>query len=144
MRVRTDGTGGAPTPPVRKSPLCLRVRHYSLATEKCCLKWLRRFMLANGKRHPRDRGRAEVEAFLSGLAVEGKVAPEEPGSESPFAPGQPALARYPAAKGDSDPYARRLSAGGVRVAVRAAAQAARAQTASATRAASTGSDRPGR
>lgn len=54
---------------------CLRVRHYSLATEKCYLQWLRRFILANGKRHPRELGKAEVEAFLSGLAVAGKVAP---------------------------------------------------------------------
>jgi integron integrase len=54
---------------------CLRVRHYSLATEKCYLQWLRRFILANGKRHPRELGKAEVEAFLSGLAVQGRVAP---------------------------------------------------------------------
>ena len=36
--------------------------------------WIRWFILASGKRHPRDMGVAEVEGFLSSLAVEGKVA----------------------------------------------------------------------
>ena len=31
-------------------------------------------ILANAKRHPREMGAAEVEAFLSLLAVQGKVA----------------------------------------------------------------------
>ncbi len=35
--------------------------------------WIRRFILANGKRHPRDMGAREVEAFLTMLAVDGKV-----------------------------------------------------------------------
>jgi site-specific recombinase XerD len=36
---------------------------------------MRRFILANGRRHPRELGGAEVEAFLSDLAVRGEVAP---------------------------------------------------------------------
>lgn len=36
--------------------------------------WARRFILANGRRHPRELGLAEVEAFLSGLAVRDDVA----------------------------------------------------------------------
>jgi hypothetical protein len=36
--------------------------------------WIRRFILANGKRHPRDMGGPEVERFLSSLAVQGRVA----------------------------------------------------------------------
>jgi len=51
-----------------------RVRHYSLRTERAYLGWCRRFILANGKRHPRDMGAAEVEAFLSNLATHGHVA----------------------------------------------------------------------
>jgi hypothetical protein len=35
--------------------------------------WNRRFILANGKRHPRHLGEAEVEAFLGTLATEGDV-----------------------------------------------------------------------
>lgn len=52
----------------------LRVKHYSLRTEATYIGWIRRFILANGKRHPRDMGAAEVEQFLSQLAVKGQVA----------------------------------------------------------------------
>jgi integron integrase len=52
----------------------LRLKHYSLATERIYLQWMRRFILANGKRHPRELGGAEVERFLSALATEGDVA----------------------------------------------------------------------
>lgn len=51
-----------------------RVRHYSLRTERAYVGWIRRFILANGKRHPRDMGGAEVTAFLTGLATRGRVA----------------------------------------------------------------------
>jgi len=53
----------------------LRLRHYSLRTEQAYVGWIRRFIFANDKRHPRDMGGIEVEAFLSGLAVQGQVAP---------------------------------------------------------------------
>ena len=36
--------------------------------------WARRFILFHHKRHPQDMGAAEVEAFLTYLAVERKVA----------------------------------------------------------------------
>jgi integron integrase len=52
----------------------LRVKHYSLRTEATYVGWIRRFILANAKRHPRDMGAAEVEQFLSQLAVQGQVA----------------------------------------------------------------------
>lgn len=51
----------------------LRARHYSLRTEQAYVGWIRRFILAYGKRHPRDMGQREVEAFLSNLAVRGRV-----------------------------------------------------------------------
>lgn len=47
----------------------LRLRHYSLRTEQAYVGWIRRFILANDKRHPRDMGQAEVEAFLTRLAT---------------------------------------------------------------------------
>lgn len=53
---------------------CLRVKHYSLRTEQAYVGWIRRFILASGKRHPRDMGGPEVECFLSALAVQGRVA----------------------------------------------------------------------
>ena len=67
--------GGTPAPrlldEVRR---VLRLKHYSVRTEAIYVQWIRRFILANGKRHPRDMGEIEVEGFLSKLAVEGKVA----------------------------------------------------------------------
>ena len=52
-----------------------RVKHYSLRTEQAYLPWNRRSILANDRRHPRDMGAAEVEAFLTMLATERKVSP---------------------------------------------------------------------
>ena len=52
----------------------LRLKHYSIRTEDAYVGWIVRFIRANGRRHPRDLGRREVEAFLSTLAVRGKVA----------------------------------------------------------------------
>lgn len=52
----------------------IRYKHYSKRTEQAYVGWIRRFILANGKRHPRDMGGAEVEAFLSSLANELHVA----------------------------------------------------------------------
>ena len=52
----------------------LRVKHYSIRTESAYIGWIVRFIRANGRRHPRDLGGREVEAFLSTLAVRGKVA----------------------------------------------------------------------
>jgi len=53
----------------------IRVKHYSLRTEDAYLQWIRRFILFHGKRHPREMGAAEVEAFLSHLATAGRVSP---------------------------------------------------------------------
>ena len=52
----------------------IRVKHYSLRTEDAYLHWIRRFIFFHGKRHPREMGGPEVEAFLSELAVAGRVA----------------------------------------------------------------------
>jgi integrase len=52
----------------------LRLRHYSLRTEGAYLAWIRRYILFHGKRHPRELAERDVSAFLSSLALEGKVA----------------------------------------------------------------------
>jgi integron integrase len=52
----------------------IRLKHYSIRTEQVYAEWVRRFVLFNGKRHPRELGQAEVEAFLTHLAVAGRVA----------------------------------------------------------------------
>lgn len=51
-----------------------RVRRFSRRTERVYWYWIRRYILLNGKRHPRDLGGREVESFLSLLATSGKVA----------------------------------------------------------------------
>ena len=52
----------------------IRLRHYSIRTEQAYVGWIRRFILANGKRHPRELGAKEVEGFLTRLATKGNVA----------------------------------------------------------------------
>lgn len=52
----------------------IRVKHYSIRTETQYVQWVRRFILFHGKKHPRDMGAPEVEAFLTHLAVAGHVA----------------------------------------------------------------------
>jgi integron integrase len=45
-----------------------------MRTERQYVQWARRFILFHGKRHPAEMGAREVEAFLTHLAVAGKVA----------------------------------------------------------------------
>jgi integron integrase len=52
----------------------IRARHYSIRTEDSYLRWIKRFILFHGKRHPREMGGRESQEFLSYLAVEGRVA----------------------------------------------------------------------
>jgi integron integrase len=51
----------------------IRARHYSPRTEKAYVRWIIRFILFHGKRHPAEMGSTEVEQFLSHLASVGKV-----------------------------------------------------------------------
>jgi integron integrase len=51
----------------------IRVRHYSLRTEEAYVDWIRRYILFHEKRHPLDMGAAEINAFLTHLAVQGHV-----------------------------------------------------------------------
>ena len=43
-------------------------------TEQSYVHWVKRYIFFHGKRHPREMGKAEVEAFLTSLAVERNVA----------------------------------------------------------------------
>jgi len=52
----------------------LRTRHYSRRTEEAYVGWVRRFVRFSGARHLAELGDAEVERFLSNLAVERCVA----------------------------------------------------------------------
>ncbi len=52
----------------------IRLKHYSYKTEKSYLYWTKRYILFHKKRHPREMGAKEIEAFLTYLAVEENVA----------------------------------------------------------------------
>lgn len=65
-----------PQPPrlleqVRQS---IRLKHFSLKTEKSYLYYIRDFIVFHNKRHPREMGVDEIRAYLSHLAVERQVA----------------------------------------------------------------------
>jgi len=71
-----SGNASSPQPPrlldqVRGK---IRLKHYSIRTEQAYVDWIKRFVLHFDKRHPAQMGAAEVEAFLTHLAVQGKVA----------------------------------------------------------------------
>lgn len=51
----------------------IRTRHYSLRTKQAYTHWIRRYIYFHGKRHPAEMGAAEMEAFLSSLAVDRQV-----------------------------------------------------------------------
>jgi integron integrase len=51
----------------------LQTRHYARRTVKAYEQWLRRYLRFHRLRHPREMGSAEVNAFLTHLAVEEQV-----------------------------------------------------------------------
>lgn len=70
-----ENTPSSANSPKLLDQLCdkLRVKHYSIRTETQYLQWVKRFILYHGKRHPREMGAEEVEAFLTHLATAGQV-----------------------------------------------------------------------
>jgi integron integrase len=52
----------------------LRLRHYAIRTEQAYLDRIKRFILFHNKRHPREMGVTEIEAFLTYLALQRNVA----------------------------------------------------------------------
>ena len=51
----------------------IRLKHYSLRTEQAYVQWAKRYIIFHGKRHPAEMGKAEIEEFLTSLAVERNV-----------------------------------------------------------------------
>jgi len=66
---------------VRKRPprlldqvsIAIKARHYSSRTEDSYRRWIKRFIIFNGKRHPLELGEKDVILFLSHLATDRKV-----------------------------------------------------------------------
>lgn len=52
----------------------IRVRHYSIRTEQAYVDWIRRYIRYWGRRHPEELGAAEIQQFLTHLAVQRRVA----------------------------------------------------------------------
>jgi integrase len=52
----------------------IRLKHYSIRTEESYITWIKRYIFFHNKRHPNQLGRADIEAFLTHLAVDQKVA----------------------------------------------------------------------
>ncbi|MGA3144669.1 MAG: integron integrase [Verrucomicrobiota bacterium] len=52
----------------------MRFKQFSLRTESAYWNWMRQFIFFHHKRHPREMGKAEVEAFLTHLAKTRNVA----------------------------------------------------------------------
>jgi integron integrase len=80
-QVMRSALGLAPNlPPLQSTKLLDQVRerirylHYSIRTEEAYLHWIRGFIHFHDKRHPRDLGFEQIEAYLSWLANERRVA----------------------------------------------------------------------
>jgi Phage integrase, N-terminal SAM-like domain len=52
----------------------IRLKGYSIRTERTYVSWIRRFILFHGKRHPQEMGKPEIEAFLAHLVMNRNVA----------------------------------------------------------------------
>ena len=55
--------------------IALRSRHYSKSTEQTYVHWIKRYIFFPKVRHPAEMGEAEVNEFLSHLAINGNVSP---------------------------------------------------------------------
>ncbi len=53
----------------------IRMKHYSVSTERVYLYWIKYFILFHGKRHPVSMGKVEIESFLTYLATKKRVSP---------------------------------------------------------------------
>ncbi len=51
----------------------LRLRHYSIRTEQSYIAWIIRYLKHYDNKHPREMGNAEIQRYLTHLAVKGKV-----------------------------------------------------------------------
>jgi len=52
----------------------IRKKHYSYRTEQAYVDWIKRYILFNNKRHPKEMGEKEISRFISHLAINRNVA----------------------------------------------------------------------
>jgi len=53
----------------------IRVKHYSIKTEKSYVGWIKHYIFYHNKKHPIEMAKPEIEQFLTYLAVARKVSP---------------------------------------------------------------------
>jgi len=53
----------------------VRVKHYSLSTEKTYIHWIKHYIFFHNKKHPIEMGKREIEEFLNNLSVVRKGSP---------------------------------------------------------------------
>ena len=51
----------------------IRKKHYSIRTEQAYANWIKRFILFNDKKRPKDMGEKEISQYISYLAVKRNV-----------------------------------------------------------------------
>jgi integron integrase len=51
----------------------MRVKHYSRRTEAAYTGWIKRYILFNGKKHPKEMGENEIKLFINHLAENDRV-----------------------------------------------------------------------
>lgn len=74
MQARHGAEGFDSAQLLEKARVVVRTKHYSIRTEHAYVHWIARFIAFHGHRDPAALGEQEVSAFLSHLAVEGRVA----------------------------------------------------------------------
>jgi site-specific recombinase XerD len=72
---RATGALRAPAKPklLDRMREAMRSRHYSRNTERSYCNWVKRFIFFHNVRHPAEMGEAEINAFLTHLAVKEHV-----------------------------------------------------------------------
>ena len=53
----------------------IRLKHYSVSTERTYLYWIKYYILFHNKKHPVQMGKPEIEQFLTYLATKKRVSP---------------------------------------------------------------------
>jgi len=59
----------------------IRLKHYSMRTEKSYVGWIKHYIFFHHKKHPADMGKPEIEAFLTYLADDDDLYPCRQGAE---------------------------------------------------------------
>ena len=66
--------GNSPVKLLDRLRECIRLKGYSIRTEKTYVSWVKQFILFHDKRHPQEMGKPEIESFLSHLVSKRNVA----------------------------------------------------------------------